>query len=53
MTTNTVEIPIEKVVEKIAENEDTLGAALAKQKKAANEEKQDFFEDIEDEDSVE
>ena len=45
---NTVEIPIEKVAEKIAENEDTLGAALAKQKEAANEE--GFLDDDEDDD---
>ena len=47
-TANTVEIPIEKVVEKIAENEDTLGAALAKQKEAANEES--FLDDDDDDD---
>ena len=50
VTTNTVEIPIEKVVEKIAENEDTLGAALAKQKEAANEEKEAFLDDDDDDD---
>lgn len=48
VTANTVEIPIEKVVEKIAENEDTLGAALAKQKEAANEES--FLDDDDDDD---
>ena len=47
-TANTVEIPIEKVVEKIAETEDTLGAALAKQKEAANEES--FLDDDDDDD---
>ena len=46
VTANTVEIPIEKVVEKNAENEDTLGAALAKQKEAANEES--FLDDDDD-----
>ena len=53
VTTNTVEIPIEKVVEKIAENEDTLGAALAKQKEAANEEKEAFLDDDDDDDILE
>ncbi len=52
VTTNTVEIPIERIVEKVAENEDTLGAALAKQKKAANEEKQDFLDDDDDDDDI-
>lgn len=50
VTTNTVEIPIEKVVEKIAEKEDTLGAALAKQKEAANEDKEVFLDDDDDDD---
>ena len=35
-------------MEKIAENEDTLGAALAKQKEAANEES--FLDDDDDDD---
>ncbi len=51
-TVNTVEIPIERVVEKIAENEDTLGAALAKQKEAANAEKEDFLDDDDDDDDI-
>lgn len=48
VTTNTVEIPIERVVEKVVENEDTLGVALAKQKEAANEEKEEFYDDDDD-----
>ncbi len=38
---NTVEIPVEKVVEKITEEESTLGDALAKQK-------EEFYDDDED-----
>lgn len=48
VTVNTVEIPIEKVVEKMTEKEDTLGAALAKQKEAAKEEQDDFFDEDDD-----
>ena len=38
----------EKVVEKAAENEDTLGAALAKQREAEKEAKEEFFDDDDD-----
>lgn len=43
VTTNTVEIPIEKVVEKVTEDEDTLGDILAKQK-------EEFYDDEDDDD---
>lgn len=45
-TTNTVEIPIERVVEKMSENEGTLGEALAKQKEVAKED--DYYDEDDD-----
>ena len=48
VTTNTVEIPIEKVVAKVAESEDTLGAALAKQREAEKEAKEEFLDEDDD-----
>lgn len=43
---NTIEIPIEKVAEKMNEDEDTLGEALAKQQEA------EFYDDDEDEEAL-
>ena len=48
VTGNTVEIPIERVVEKVVENEDTLGEALAKQKEA--EQENEYYDDEDDDD---
>lgn len=48
VTGNTVEIPIERVVEKVVENEDTLGEALAKQKEA--EQENEYYDDDDDDD---
>ena len=52
VTANTVEIPIEKVAQKVAENEDTLGAALAKQREAEKEEKDATEEFFDDDDDM-
>ena len=43
-TTNTIEIPIEQVVETMNQNEDTLGQVLAKQKET---EKTEYFDNDE------
>lgn len=48
VTANTVEIPIEKVVEQVVSDEDTLGTALAKQQEAMKEEQEEFFDDDDD-----
>ena len=48
VNTNTVEIPIERVAEAIVEEEDSLGAALAKQKEAEQEENDEFYDDEDD-----
>ena len=48
VTTNTVEIPIEKVAAKVAESEDTLGTALAKQREAEKEAKEEFLDEDDD-----
>lgn len=54
VTTNTVEIPIEKVVKKAEESVDTLGAALAKQQEAEKEqkEKQEEYLDGDEDDDI-
>lgn len=49
VTKNTVEIPIERVVEKVVENERTLGEALAKQKETKPEE-DEYYDEEEDDD---
>lgn len=43
---NTIEIPIEKVAEKMKEDEDTLGEALAKQQEA------EYYDDDDDEEAL-
>lgn len=45
---NEIELSIEKVVEKVTETEDSLGAALAKQKEVAKEELDEYYDDDED-----
>lgn len=48
VTTNTVEIPIERVVQTAKEKEDTLGEALAKQMATKKEEKEEYYDDDDD-----
>lgn len=45
VTANTVEIPIEKVVQTAKKNEDTLGEALAKQLATEKETKEEYYDD--------